>query len=134
MDLSTKRFYIFPDGPVFKVGLRPALVAHSVDYKVKVICSNLYREKRVEVIVNGTDENIRAFWTSVKQGELELPSEVKGYKTSELEPYEEGDIDWTYHTGALTMEQISTGTKYLKTKASFSLPVGTGHIFGFAKP
>lgn len=108
-----KKFDIIGDGKVIGVGLRPALLGLASEYDLQIACRNLWKENRVEVVVNGTEDNIERFWSYIKNKDIRLFPDIKMYDVSELETYEGPKIDWGYYTQSLTSEQLYRGFQYV---------------------
>lgn len=114
MVMQIKKFYLTANGKIFDVYLRPTLIALGVNYDLRVACRNLRKEKKVEIIVNGTNEDIQQFWEYVKGYDVRPVKNEKAYQVSEIEPYEGLEPDWTFHMSASTMEQLSKGIASLE--------------------
>lgn len=109
--MSVKRFYVQGNGKVIDVGFRPSLIRLGLAYNLKVVCRNLPRENKVEVIVKGVDEDVETFLEYVKKHDVRPVKEKKLYTVSKLEPYEGVEPDWSYHTSASIMDQIVKGVQ-----------------------
>lgn len=112
--MSVKRFYVQDNGKVIDVGFRPSLLRLGLAYNLKVVCRNLPRENKVEVIVKGVDEDVETFWKYVKKHDVRPVKEKKLYTVSKLEPYEGVEPDWSYHTSASIMNQIVKGVQSIE--------------------
>lgn len=112
--MSVKRFYVQGNGTVIDVGFRPSLIRLGLAYNLKVVCRNLPRENKVEVIVKGVDENVETFWKYMKKHDVRPVKEKKLYTVSKLEPYEGVEPDWSYHTSASIMNQIVRGVQSIE--------------------
>ena len=111
---NIKRFYVIGNGRVFDVYLRPTLIALGINYDLKMACRNLRKEKKVEVIVSGTDESIEQFRNYIREHDIRPVKANKLYTVSEIEPYEGLEPDWAYQMSASTMEQITKGVASLE--------------------
>jgi acylphosphatase len=109
--MPIRKFHIESNGKVIDVGLRSALIPLGLEYNLKVFARNLYGEKKVEVILCGNDEDIKAYWQYVKKHDIRPVKNEKFYTVSKIQPYEGLEPDWVYHTTAFSAEQISKGVK-----------------------
>ena len=112
--MPIKKFYIKGDGKVIDVGFRPALVTIGLNYGLRVVSKNLPEENRVEVIVDGSDQDIKRFWEHVKSYDARPVKDEKPYTVSDVKPYEGTEPDWSYHTSASSMEQVYKGVSSMK--------------------
>lgn len=109
-----KRFFIAGDGRVKGVGFRPRLVSEGFDHRLKVAVRNIPGMEKVEVVVEGLEEDVEAFWRLVKEVNLRV---VKGnvYTVTELEDYTGPPVDWAYGVTVLTLEQAAKGIPILSS-------------------
>jgi acylphosphatase len=108
----TKRFYIVGDGDVKAVGFRPSLVVEGFDRRLKLFVRNVPGERKVEVVVNGSIEDITSFWRFVREVNLRTVKEGS-YRVTELEDYTGPPVDWTYAVSVLVLEQVAKGIPIL---------------------
>jgi len=102
----TKRFYIV--GDVKAVGFRPSLIIEGFDRRLKLLVRNIPDKRKVEVVVNGSIEDIMSFQQLVKEVNLRAIKEGT-CRMTELEDYAGPPIDWTYTINVLTLEQVAKG-------------------------
>jgi len=112
--MPIRKFYIEGDGKVIDVGLRPSLVSIGLGYNLKVHTRNLHEQNKVEVMVSGSDDDIKRFWNHVKSEDVRPAKDEKPYGVSGLEPYEGAEPDWSYHLSASVMEQIYKGVSRIE--------------------
>jgi acylphosphatase len=113
--MPIRKFYIQSAGKVIDVGLRSSLIPLGSEYNLKIFARNLYKERKVEAILSGADEDIKAFWQYVKQHDIRPVKNGKPYTVSEIEPYDEAEPDWGYYASAFVAEQISKGVRGIDT-------------------
>ncbi len=82
-------------------------------YELKVATRSLFEKNEVEVIVEGSEDNIKRFWEHVKKEDVRLVKNGKGHTLTELEPYKETEPDWSYQESASFMELIYKGVEVL---------------------
>lgn len=95
--MVTKRFFVVGDGLVKGVGLRPSLIPE---------------EQRVEVVVEGVEGDVEAFWELIKRVNVRAIMEG-AYNVTDLEDYAGPEVDWTYAVSVVTLEQIAKGVPIL---------------------
>jgi acylphosphatase len=107
------KFEIIGDKTVHNVGARPKIYELANKNGVKVFPRNSPGNK-IEVIVEGNEENIRAFRDCVAETDLrELKNPTEPYEIGDLEGYEGDAPDFGYFAGSITMEQVAKGTQFL---------------------
>jgi acylphosphatase len=99
-------FYIKGDnGSIFNEGLRHGILAKAKRFHVKTDSVNIEEEKRVEVVVSGTYEDITAFHKYVKENDIRIKPGTM-YEVTDLEAYKGQKIDWNYIGLSYISEQM----------------------------
>ncbi len=107
------KFEIIGDERVQDVGARPKIYELANKNGVKVFPRNVPGNK-IEVIVEGSEENIRAFRDCVAKTDLrQIKNPTKPYEVGALEDYAGDAPDFGYFASSITMEQVAKGTQFL---------------------
>ncbi len=93
---------------VFDVGLRQGLTGYSGDYGLKAYITNVRKEGKVRVIVNGEFDNIECYHEEIKK-DIRIFKEGSKYEVGDLNEYEGPDIDWAGYMMAFIGGQMYKG-------------------------
>ena len=113
--MTIKKFYILKNGRVTGVGMRAGLGSSATEYDLEIACRNI-DEKKVEVVVNGSEKNIVGFHSYVKNNDVRLFPDKTMYVVSDMEEYEGPLPDWEHYTNAFVLEQLEKGFQYVGAK------------------
>lgn len=93
---------------VFDVGLRQGLTGYAGDYGLKAYITNVRKEGKVRVIVNGEFDNIECYHEEIKK-DIRIFKEGSKYEVGDLNEYEGPDIDWAGYMMAFIGGQMYKG-------------------------
>jgi acylphosphatase len=117
-----ERVFFIEGENVFDAGFRVALYANANRYDIKINATNLIKDQKLRIVVNGDAQNIEAFHSYVSNTDILSIKQPTPYKVGQVRNYKGPKIDWNGEELGLISDQIS---KILNVAYSISTNIGS---------